>query len=50
MKYGIFVVRKYVCSKNQNEIVNSLYENAYLLNYMCSLLDYPDNTVRVNNL
>jgi len=51
MKYGIFIVRKYSCIvKNEKEIVRSLYGNDQLLNYLCSLLGYPDNTVRVNNL
>jgi hypothetical protein len=50
MKYGIFIVRKYTCNiKNEKEILKSLYANEQLINYICSLLSYPDNTIRVSN-
>jgi hypothetical protein len=49
MKYGLFILRKYIASDNE-EIMKGLKLDATLVNFVCSLLDYPDNTVRVKNI
>ncbi len=47
MKYGVYILRKYISTQNPEELKDSVMSDQVLINYLCSLLDYPDNTVRV---
>jgi hypothetical protein len=48
MKYGLFILRKHISSENQNKEYDSVVGDGTLINFLCSLLDYPDNTVKVS--
>ncbi len=46
MKYGLYILRKYIAQDNDTK---QCAFNKKLLNFLCELLDYPDKTVRVNS-
>ena len=48
MKYGLYILRKYIATDNE-DIMKGLKLDVSLVNFICSLLDYPDNSVRVRN-
>jgi hypothetical protein len=47
MKYGLYILRKYISTDGVDIEVDRLLQNNYLINYLASLLNFPDNSVRV---
>ncbi len=48
MKYGLYILRKYITSPGVDTLIPRVMNDSILVDHLCNLLTFPDNTVKVS--